>query len=268
MKTRLLVVGARPNSLGEDIAEQATHHRFFKDGDIDACDVTGHGDRWDAGRPRGHEAVKHPFYTNVESLESVRSAILSMRPTHVACTVGINNFVPDAGNGNTTEEYRGSIASVMNINATGVMALAHEWLAMIMNSETLGADTWTMSERASGFHFAAVSSNSAHIARTNSAPYCMSKAALSMGMRCIARDSARIRLPVALTTYEPGFLSGTPMSLDIVGSQDEFQEARYHRIPSGLAMQPTDLAEVILNGMSSSWNLMNGACIRLDGGEQ
>lgn len=271
MQTRLLVVGVGPDTLGEDIVEQAHNHPFFGKGTIDTADLRGQGRNWNSPEDAGE--IEGPMYLDVRSVYSVRTAIGAIKPTHVVCTAGINKFAEDAetsdGYFDITGQFQDSLLSTISTNAIGVMTLAHHWMNSIIND--LVKSDWhnePLDRANQGFHFAAISSNSAHIARTNSTAYCMSKAALSMGMRCIARDAARTRWPIAFTTYEPGFLSGTPMSLKIVGSTDEFQEARYHRIPSGLSMQPTDLAEVILNNMAGSWNMMNGACIRLDGGEQ
>ena len=269
MQTRLMVVGVGPDSLGEDVAAQARVHPYFKDGVIDTYDLFGFADT-------RSDLQEEPRFMDVKQPNTILRALRMSRPTHVVCTVGVNSYVDDAEKHDDPERnFRSlhrSLAEVMAVNATGVVMLASAFRDMISHesNETMGlrGEEGDYFAKYRGFHFAAISSNSAHIARTGSTPYCMSKAALSMGMRCIARESARIRLPIAFTTYEPGFLSGTPMSLNIVGSTDEFQEARYHRIPSGMSMQPTDLSEVILNNMKVNWNLMNGACIRLDGGEQ
>lgn len=266
MHTRLLVVGVGPQTLGEDIVDQAKHHPYFGKGDVFQADLLGDGEG--SGNEEGIR------YIDVRNVASVRHVLKTLSPTHVICTAGINTFVNDSihlSRGEKRDQlmHRSMIHS-LGTNAIGPIMMAYAWLDMLSEGRHVVPEVpdWTLTEAAQGFHFSVISSNSAHIARTASAPYCMSKAALSMGMRCIAREVARARMPVAFTTYEPGFLSGTPMSMTIAGSTDEFQEAKYHRIPSGLAMQPTDLAEVILNNMATSWNLMNGACIRLDGGEQ
>lgn len=180
-------------------------------------------------------------------------------PCHVLVTTGINLYGMEDYSG---LEWENHFMEVLHVNTVGVLALAREWSDSMVGFERDGIYSHM------GWHFAAISSNSAHIARSESAMYCASKAALSMGMRCLARDAAKANKHQALYVYEPGWVTGTPMSRTIAGSDDVYQNARFHRIPSMYGLDKNDLAKVIMDNFTNGWNIMNGACIRLDGGEQ
>lgn len=162
---------------------------------------------------------------------------------HVVCTVGAND--PSL-----------SLANYFDINVGAPVALCRSYL-------DLGGTG----------HFVAISSNSAQIARTGSLGYCASKAALTMAIRCMARDNARLYterinedLMPAIYVYEPGWLGGTPMSNDVEARLP--QGAPLHRIPNGRHLSPYDLATAIVSNLYVANSVMNGAVLRLDGGEQ
>jgi NAD(P)-dependent dehydrogenase (short-subunit alcohol dehydrogenase family) len=209
---RLMVVGARPGSLGEAIA-------------------------WYA-RAMGLKVVTagvtdEEISLNVESSESISSTIGGILPDHVVCTVGVN-----------VQNDRYS----MDVNYLGVIDVLDEWL-----THSLGGQ------------FVAISSNSAHIARTASRAYCASKAALSMGIRCTARENAcRDGLVYA---WEFGLLEGTPMT-----------EAVAARLPRGtvLTRMPghpngqsvTGAARLVVDTLRVGTTALNGCTLRVDGGDQ
>jgi NAD(P)-dependent dehydrogenase (short-subunit alcohol dehydrogenase family) len=110
-----------------------------------------------------------------------------------------------------------------------------------------------------------ISSNSAHIARTESAAYCASKAALSMAIRVAAREQAG-RGPIVYG-YEPGLLDGTPMTEKSAAS---FGGA-LHRIPGLPPREGLDVewfAEYVAANLIHPSMALNGTLMRLDGGEQ
>jgi NAD(P)-dependent dehydrogenase (short-subunit alcohol dehydrogenase family) len=115
----------------------------------------------------------------------------------------------------------------------------------------------------------AVSSNSAHIARSRSAGYCASKAALSMFVRAEGRRAARDRDGM-MWGYEPGWLENTPMSRRI---ERDLGDLPKHRIPSGASISPVWLASRMVGDWEASLRFpdgfpLDGTMTRYDGGEQ
>jgi NAD(P)-dependent dehydrogenase (short-subunit alcohol dehydrogenase family) len=154
----------------------------------------------------------------------------------VVCTIGINE--PD------DEDYLG--LRHMDINFHAPMALAQQW-------RSLGKDG----------HFVVVSSNSAHIARSGSAYYCASKAALSMGIRVLARTSPR----AIYYAWEFGLLAGTPMTRDVAQRfAPEQPLTRMKGLPNGIPV--ADASAHVCNALAHGWREMNGTTLRVDAGEQ
>lgn len=234
----ILVVGARNNSLGHRIKTKA-HAMGYR---VVTAGVSGEEDfRYDVRELPPHEVWSQGPYDSV------------------ICTVGVND--PD-----WSEE------ATFRINTMGPLQVLDDWVANQKLDLPIN-------------HYVAISSNSAHIARTGTLAYCMSKAALSMGIRVRARESAKayaaackafIQAPPsididfysglpAIYCYEPGYLTGTPMSLEVGRRLGGIWP---HRIPSEQSLSPWDVATVIVNNLMVDGNLMNGSCIRLDGGEQ
>jgi len=185
------------------------------------------------------------------------------------CTAGINYE-----GGITDTQVYGKLEESLAINAVGPLHLLHCWQEWW--SYNLDETYMTTTEDDSAptnvpdstvpevpMHFVAVSSNSAHIARSQSLAYCTSKAALSMGIRCAARELAGTWLNV--WGLEPGWLSGTPMSKEV---NARFQEGQpRHRIPGDRTVDPAALAHLIVGGMRNWYSSLNGCMIRIDGGE-
>lgn len=243
----LLIVGVKEGGIGHAVWKRAT--------DYADEEMKVHGA--DLG-----DVVSEATCTNfdIRSANDRRCIMSKHEPCHVLVTTGINLYGMEDY---SDPEWEKHFMEMLHVNTVGVLALAREWSDRMVGFERDGIYSHM------GWHFAAISSNSAHIARSMSAMYCASKAALSMGMRCLARDAARQGEHQALYVYEPGWVNGTPMSVTISGSEDnERQNARFHRIPSQLGLNKNDLAKVIMDNFTNGWNIMNGACIRLDGGEQ
>jgi NAD(P)-dependent dehydrogenase (short-subunit alcohol dehydrogenase family) len=241
----LLVVGVQTGGLGDAVFRLAVD-----DPDVHTI--------WTADLAGVDAELGTPdFETDIRSVTEIRALLDTVHPTHVVCTVGMNPYGMEDGHG---QEWMHNFGHVMETNCIAPLNLAREWsVAMAHGHGGQASDP--------GYHFCAISSNSSVVVRSNSAAYCASKAALSHGMRCLARDNAKAGLANALYVYEPGFLWGTPMSRAIVGSADRGAEADFHRIPSGFSIDPDDIAQVILGNFKLNWNTMNGACVRLDGGD-
>lgn len=232
MNNTLLVVGAQPHSLGAAVARRAQLEGF----DVVTSGVSGWEDSWlDLREPETFVDVVRKYGL----------------PDHVVCTVGINQPTSLLYN----EKWIDYLGDSFIVNAVGPLSLLGLWIEL-----------WKP-ELEDGLlhHFAAVSSNSAHIARSNSLAYCTSKAALSMGIRVIGREVAKEGLSFSVYAYEPGWLDGTPMSQSIIERLQPIEDL--HRIPGGGAINVKDLAKVISHNLTLG-PLFNGCTIRVDGGEQ
>jgi NAD(P)-dependent dehydrogenase (short-subunit alcohol dehydrogenase family) len=192
------------------------------------------------------------YRVNIENQDEVEGVLIASSPSDVVCTVGIN-LPSTLGQDGIWGDLENDNEQ-MYTNALCPIRAANAWYTLNKGTDHTG-------------HFVVISSNSAHIPRSGSLGYCMSKAALSMGIRCIARESARAGEKLAFYVYEPGWLAGTPMSQEVAQRLAENGVTDMHRIPSGQTIPAIPLAGMIVNNLSLNWNLMNGSCIRLDGGE-
>lgn len=232
MNPNLLVVGAQPDSLGDWIAAEGRDAGY----QVHMAGISG-------------ESI-HLDITNSGDCERV----IAERDYHsIVCTAGINQHSPYV--------FHHDVEEHMKVNATGPIVLLEYWLKK-----------WKETERTSPMaplHFVGISSNSAHVARSMSAVYCMSKAALSMGLRCIARREAAHWREFNIYGYEPGWIDGTPMSEEVEERlmSDRGVIAR-HRIPGDRVVEPGVLAEMIVMNLRWLRSPLNGTMIRVDGGEQ
>lgn len=223
---RVLVVGAREGSLGAAVAEHVGRAGV----QALTAGIAGEEMWLDASVPGLLlEAFEH------------------WRPTHVVCTVGLNQ--PRAV---YHESWRSTADLLMDVNymtPMQVMNTFHEWLAGMPGV------------------YVAISSNSAHIARSQSAAYCASKAALSMGIRAAARDFSRAPGHFCCWVYEPGALLGTPMTNAIRSSlSKDISMSRMLTNPEGL---PTEaVARMIARDLFENPLILHGCAVRLDNGEQ
>jgi NAD(P)-dependent dehydrogenase (short-subunit alcohol dehydrogenase family) len=126
-------------------------------------------------------------------------------------------------------------------------------------------DKWMNVDPAAHHAFVAVSSNSAHVARSESAGYCASKAALSMAVRCAARRYAPLNT-FRIWGYEPGLILDSPMTEAVRMSVRP--DVPLHRIPGNHTLRRGDLAQRIVDDIASGDRWLNGCMLRLDGGEQ
>lgn len=233
MSARLLVIGARPGSLGEQLA-------FTAEGaGIEA--VTA-----------GISGEEHELDLYLAPPVLLRDVLRRTEPTHIVCTAGVNMPQPEE------PEHRDWYRWHFEANVVGPMRLLEAFTA------------WTASypPLRPGFrHFVAISSNSATIPRTASAAYCASKAALSMALRVKAREAHGGDVGYIVYGYEPGWLEGTPMSANI---QHKFAGMPLHRmrgeaLAAGVTVHA--LAGQIVAGLLVPGAALNGTLIRYDGGE-
>lgn len=237
---KVLVVGAKPDSLGDQLARQIRSVEDLLGGSYDwtvfTAGISGQED----------------LLLDVRSYSAMLEVLADLRPDHIVCTVGINN---------PQENYRTMSAwfeDHLAINCVGPMRLLEAWMAVQpMHDPVSGRER----------HFVAVSSNSAHIARRDSAAYCASKAALSMALRVRGREMATGGMSLVVHGYEPGLLFGTPMTEKVA---NRFSGSVLHRMP-GIhpgGLSPMVVSRLILRDLLYGGRELNGVMQRIDAGEQ
>jgi len=246
----VLIVGARRGSLGFHVAENLRSVSKSESSTVSSALST-----FTAGLS-GEEI----FFDALWTRESIIDTLDDLDITDVVCTVGVNmeheitNFDADR----LVEETR--------VNAVAPMNLLSAWIDHITDRPLT-----SIGELMPGnaHHFAIISSNSAQIARSKSLGYCMSKAAVSMGVRVAARTAASLSQPLAVYAYEPGWLEGTPMSDNVSRriAHSVPKGAPPHRIPGGNGIDTRHLAGMITSNLFAGQEL-NGTTLRIDGGEQ
>lgn len=225
---KVLVVGARHGSLGHFIRD-ALADQGFK--------VTTAGFS-------GQEEIAVDA-TDVYSVEDM----INPGWDHIVCTIGMN-LPGTVLDGNSEPNLGRQLA----VNVEGPHHILCEFVQY-----------WRGIKSSFPHHFVAISSNSAQIPRSQSGGYCASKAALSMMMRCAAREVAE--LPFSIYTYEPGWLYGTPMSEEVAGRLELGKPL--HSIPGQkLGIMPWTLAQMIASNIANTGKSLNGCTIRVDGGER
>ena len=173
------------------------------------------------------------YSLNVEMPATITDALRKTSPAHIICTVGINSM---------------SDRLAMEVNYHGVMDVLDMWLP-----------------HANGGQFVAISSNSAHIARTKSRAYCASKAALSMGIRCAARENAG--RDALIYAWEFGLLDGTPMTQAVARRLAPGTPlTRMPGHPRGQSVHGA--AQLVVDTLRAGTTALNGTTLRVDGGDQ
>jgi len=240
---RVLVVGAKEGSLGSAIVDCLADREFL----VATAGISGEPTILD---------VTDPYPVLMRTLREVGA-------DHIVVTAGINmppNADMFAGARDPLHWYGDHFVT----NCTGPMRLLEAWLEVRAGAKPLAPPG----------HFVAISSNSAHIARTGSAAYCASKAALSMAIRCKAREIGRKGLSVIAYGYEPGLLAGTPMTRDVEDRADKEwapkERLALHRMP-GIdqeGISPDTLAGLIAYNIANGGRELNSTMHRIDSGEQ
>lgn len=227
----VLVVGARKNSIGEAVQLVAESRSY----DVRTVGLNGEEFAMD---------LVH------SSMKEMAELLVRTHPMHVVCTVGIN--IPEPGG---LEDPAMLYDTHFRTNVIGPMRLLLAWQALAV-PQTRGPR-----------HFVAISSNSARLPRSHSAPYCASKAALSMALRVKAREGAASGSPFVVYGYEPGLVANTPMTADTVaqfGHGVPLTRMRDPRLAEGI---PADsLARLVVSGLIMGYE-MNGMLIPLDADE-
>lgn len=229
---KLLVVGARPGSLGAAVKEAAQGSEFG----------------WDVVTA-GVADEEHTLHLVHQTQGQLEGLLQKVRPDAIVCTAGINKARRNYG------DASGWYADHFYVNCVGPMRLLDAWLSYGPDVEV----PWA--------HYVAISSNSAGIPRSQSAAYCASKAALSMSIRCRSRDIANVGIPMSAYAYEPGLLQGTPMTKE---TARRFPGQPLHRmkgigVEAGLSVH--GLAGHIVRNIGFGGPELNGALLRLDAGE-
>jgi NAD(P)-dependent dehydrogenase (short-subunit alcohol dehydrogenase family) len=232
--TKVLVVGAKPGSLGRNV--------------VAAC------------RRIGHQTVPAGVAGEGEYLDLVtmsdgvlRMELARIQPDHIVCTAGMND--PEAAySGRTREYYRDHFA----VNCIGPMRLLNAWQAVAPQD-------------GQAHHYVAISSNSARVPRTGSAAYCASKAALSQALRVKARETAGMAGEdgggIVVYGYEPGLLAGTPMTAQTAADFPGVPLTRMRPRTLSEGVSALLLAEMVVNNLSTDWAL-NGCMLPFDADER
>jgi len=224
-RDRLLVIGARDGSLGDRIAQAAgIPFETFGAGMSD-----------------------EPMLLDVRDQRMIERVLEEVLPHHIVVTAGLNLSAETSH-----VDYPYLMRESFEVNVIGVMDVLGAWLRLAREVDQYQPKT-----------FVAISSNSAHIARRNSGPYCATKAALSMAIRVAAREIAG-KGPLVYG-YEPGLLEGTPMTKSTSARFGPIQ-TRIPGAPDGL--DPDEMAKTVVQNLIYPSRGLNGSLLRLDGGEQ
>lgn len=232
----LLVIGARPGSIGDAVAELAAAMGHWNEVVIGGI-TKEHDILIDATAPDTWDKLN--------------------KFDDIVCTVGVNR--PSVV-GNV--KFASDMGHMFTVNAMGPLLMMEQWCFDLQEKRR------NLSSTTPWRSMCVVSSNSAHIARSQSVGYCASKAALSMGVRCLARQMANTRQPVSLFGVEPGWIDDTPMSEAVARLLGTDDPALLHRIPGERSMTRYELANYIVKLMIGDTRTLNGCMFRLDAGEQ
>jgi len=224
---RVLVIGARKGSLGQLVADELVLKHEV---------VT-----YTAG------ITTEPIHLDASDYYSALERFNSIEPTHILCTVGLNQGGPFY-----ESDWCGVAQDLMEANYLSPMKLLAAFEAYLSGMPGT---------------FVGISSNSAHIARSSSAAYCASKAALSMGLRCAARDVSRVGKPLKIWGYELGAMVGTPMTKEVrTRLGKDVPMSRQLTDPAG--MPTAAVARVVARDLLDASPVLHGCMVRLDNGEQ
>jgi len=229
MTRRVLIVGARDGSLGQAIADT-----LGKRSDFEVHTAGQSGDEMET--------------VDVRSPASVVAVMDKVRPHSIISTVGVNLGAPIGETG-----YWHSMRHSWDVNVEGPMRLLDTWI-----KGTFGYEKGFNQDQT----FVAVSSNSAQIARRSSSAYCSSKAALSMALRCAARELGGAPLVYG---YEFGLLANTPMTVE---TEKRFGPSQSRMVGAKDGLDKWEAASAVVANLVAPWQGLNGVMLRLDAGEQ
>ena len=236
----VLIVGAAEGSLGE-----AIHNAVNAVKGLRAVSVGLHN--FAAGPESSH--------MDITDDQSITDTMRTVDPHHVIITTGVNR-----GARMLDDHYAEHMRKSFEVNTIGPMVALQKFIVNAVRLHPIRNEKDPMS------HFVVISSNSAHIARTGSAPYCSTKAALSMALRVAGRETASADW-LAVYGYEPGLIAGTPMTADVRTRLGD--HVALHRMPGIVdGLDKIDVARVVASNLIQDGRIFNGTMHRLDAGEQ
>lgn len=216
---QLLIFGCKKKSIGDAVRKM---YSDMFDGHVVTAGISGEED----------------FNIVYSDEEEVKALLREVQPHHVLMTVGRNETLQDFN-----DQLEPWLTDHFETNVTIPMSVLMWWVEV-------GAPY--------DGHFVAMSSNSAQIPRSQSMAYCSSKAALSMALRCAARDLQKADMGPVVYGYEPGLVKSTPMSGERGGT-------RMLGLPQGIGRRV--LATQIVNTLVFGGAEHSGVLHRLDNGE-
>jgi NAD(P)-dependent dehydrogenase (short-subunit alcohol dehydrogenase family) len=239
---RVLVIGCASGSFGHYVAE-ALRGTFDADRSMYP--------QWTvlkAGHP--DEPTSEYEYDVTDQQLRHNEAMLSIRPHHVVYAVGVNRS-DWPGDGPTLAN---SAVDHFEVNVAGFLRVAEAFKSVALP----------------GSQLVAVSSNSAYIPRSPSVGYCISKAALSMAVRTLAR---RWKGEPIVWGVEPGLMN-TRATINTVNSgalTDELgRRVPAHRmqgVSSQFGLSAHQLAESVAHDVLWGGHWLNGTLRQMDAGE-
>lgn len=245
MDRSLLVLGADYGGLGRTIYDVANK----------TPDTTQDGYCYDYVEAAGLSPDGESTLVDVRSLTSLASDVPWVRFEDVVFCAGLN--LPTDWRV-TPGYFSGNLVDHMNVNFIGAMVAAKLWMDTRMRRVREGVNAGS---------FVVLSSNSALIPRSGSAGYCASKAAVSMGIKCLARDMSKDIIPGSLYGYEPCWLENTNMSAAVKERLPE--GVPLHRVPRGYGQDPGRFADLIVSNLlsDSAPDILHGSMLRVDLGD-
>jgi NAD(P)-dependent dehydrogenase (short-subunit alcohol dehydrogenase family) len=241
-RTTILVVGTAPGSFGARLVHALkVEMAESKADDYSAWNVIAAGLSVD-----GYDAEYE--YDVVEALDQHIGIMRDIQPYHVVYAVGTNH--PDMPN--DTTDIAGSAVEHFELNVAGFLRTAEAFKTIAFP----------------GSQLVAISSNSARIPRSPSVSYCVSKAALSMAVRVLAR---RWKGEPVVWGVEPGLMN-TEATVRAVNERAWVSGGAtvMHRMPgvsSQYGLSADQLAEMVAHQVLWGGIALNGTLWGLDAGE-
>ena len=229
--TRILVVGAAPGSFGDYVvgallSEMHDHQEEYANWQVISSGVH-------AGADRPYDV----YWALAQHMDLMRE----VRPYHVVYAAGMNITDEDGA-----------------LHLSADMHLRMNALAFLQVAEAFQRVAFP------GSQLVAVSSNSAHLPRSPSLGYCMSKAALSMAVQVLAR---RWQGEPMVYAYEPGLMNTNATIEAVNGATYKGAAHRMRGVPSAYGLSAQQVAAMVAQNLLWGGMHLNGALLRVDAGE-
>lgn len=234
--TTILVIGTRKGSFGGYIADALEQEIGRPDQDhtkfrIVRADLKGYDDE-----------LEWPYDVTCKE-QYHREQMQALRPYHVVYAVGVNDQDEQVG-----ATMADSVAHHMEVNVEGFLKAAQAFRQVALP----------------GSHLVAISSNSARIPRSPSLGYCVSKAALSMAVRVLAR---RWRGEPVTYAYEPGLMNTQATIANVNADAYSGAAHRMRGVTSRYGLSAAQVAESVAHNLLWGGVALNGTLQQLDAGE-